>query len=263
MARLALGTPVQRPFQICRLKQRSTKTIICQQQRKGSSGGNSNGSGGNGFQIDNFELLVGDTVGIISFATYKQIAAIVISPTFEGYLAPLQFNPIRFEEFFNFTITITATWAAAGILLGAYTSAASSDTQRALIVTCKVWLASMCISAAQLVLATAAEDGALVGTEGWGHILPLAASGPGEPFITAAQILGLMAVWRAFYATYLDISKFLSFNGARSGDNKETEARHFKDALIAALTLAVVSCVGLHFLSTSAFKDAGTIFLRF
>lgn len=50
----------------------------------------------------------------------------------------------------------------------------------------------MPVAAAQLVLLTAAEDAALVGDEGFASALPLAASGPGEPFVTAAGVLGLM-----------------------------------------------------------------------
>jgi hypothetical protein len=50
-----------------------------------------------------------------------------------------------------------------------------------------------------------APRSALVGAEGWVSKLPLAASGPGEPFATAAGVLGVMAIWRAFYSTYLDV----------------------------------------------------------
>jgi hypothetical protein len=213
--------------------------VLCQQQR-----GNNSGSGG----VENVELLIGDMLAQVSFATYKQIIAIALSPQFKGWLAPLHFNPIRFEEFFSFVVTICGTWAAAGILLGAYTNDASADVRSALVATCRVWLCSMCIAAAQLVLVTAAEDGALVGTEGWGRALPLAASLPGEPFISAAQILGLMLIWRSFYAAYLDMSKFLKFGGARL--DKETEAQHFKDALTASIIIAAASCLCLHFLST-------------
>lgn len=46
---------------------------------------------------------------------------------------------------------------------------------------------------------------ALVGDEGWASVLPLMARGPGEPFVSASGILGLMAVWRSFYCLYLDI----------------------------------------------------------
>ncbi|KAL4526550.1 hypothetical protein Ndes2526A_g00995 [Nannochloris sp. 'desiccata'] len=211
----------------------------------------SNGSGG----VENVELLVGDMLAQVSFATYKQIIGIALSPQFEGWLAPLHFNPIRFEEFFGFVVTICGTWAAAGILLGAYTNEASADVRSALVATCRVWIASMCIAAAQLVLVTAAEDGALVGTEGWGRALPLAASLPGEPFISAAQILGLMLIWRSFYAAYLDMSKFLKFGGARL--DMEIEAQHFKDALKTSVIIAAASCVCLHFLSTGFLSGDG------
>lgn len=53
-----------------------------------------------------------------------------------------------------------------------------------------MWLVTMPVAAAQLVLLTAAEDGSLVGDEGFASALPLAASGPGEPFVTAAGVLG-------------------------------------------------------------------------
>lgn len=49
-----------------------------------------------------------------------------------------------------------------------------------------------------------AESQALVGDEGFADALPLAAAGTGEPLGTAAAVLGLMAIWRSFYAVYLD-----------------------------------------------------------
>ena len=65
-----------------------------------------------------------------------------------------------------------------------------------------MWLISMPVAAAQLVLLTAAEDVTLVGDEGFAaslSALPLAATGPGEPFVTAAGVLGecdlLLAYW--------------------------------------------------------------------
>ena len=53
-----------------------------------------------------------------------------------------------------------------------------------------MWLISMPVAAAQLVLLTAAEGEALVGDEGFASKLPLAATGAGEPFVTAAGVLG-------------------------------------------------------------------------
>ena len=197
----------------------------------------------------NFELLVGDGVLLLTFCAYKQIAALVISPAFPGWLAPLEFNPIRFAEFASFWLTLTGTWVAVGLLTTAYSANAAADLPTALSRTCRTWIAAMPVAAAQLVLLTAAEDGALVGTDGWAAQLPLAASGPGEPFVTAAGVLGLMAVWRSFYAVYLDTSKFLSIDGARL--DREVDARHFLDALAAAAAIATGSCLVLHTLSTA------------
>lgn len=221
---------------------------MCQNQRKDDQ---------NSARIDNLELLIGDCLGLVCFATYKQLISIVTSPAFPGWLAPLHFNPLRFEEFFSFVVTLTGSWVCSGVLLGAYATPAGASVKAALLTTSKTWIATVCVSAAQLILLTAAEDGALVGdfSQGFGRVLPLAASGPGEPFVTGAQILGLMAVWRAFYATYLDMSKFLSIEGARSMDDGDA-ARHFQEALLAAGALAAGSCLLLH-LITVAFPDLG------
>jgi hypothetical protein len=43
-----------------------------------------------------------------------------------------------------------------------------------------------------------------VGEAGFAGVLPLAAQGPGEPLGTAAALLGLMSMWRGFYAVHLD-----------------------------------------------------------
>ncbi len=36
-------------------------------------------------------------------------------------------------------------------------------------------------------------------------------TGTGEPFVTAAGVLGLMAVWRAFYTVFLDFWNVRTF----------------------------------------------------
>lgn len=104
----------------------------------------------------------------------------------------------------------------------------------------------MPVAAAQLVLLTASEDGTLVGTEGFASALPLAASGPGEPFVTAAGLLGLMVVWRSFYATFLDVVNFRNAGGGKR--DKDADQRHFMSALQAALVLSLAGCVLLQFL---------------
>ena len=46
--------------------------------------------------------------------------------------------------------------------------------------------------------------------------LPLAVSGAGEPFVSAAGILGVMAIWRTFYAGFMDWRPFVAYDSARS-----------------------------------------------
>ena len=197
--------------------------------------------------LDNLELLIGDSLNLITFCTYKQIIAIVLSPSFPGWLSPLRFSPTRFLEFFSFSVTVLGTWIAAAMLSDAYSKDATSSVPTALARTSRTWIVAMPIAACQLVLLTAAEDGRLVGEDGWADLLPLAASGPGEPFVTAAGVLGLMAAWRSFYATFLDLSKFLSVEGSRY--SREQDESHFWDAIKWATALAFTSCVVLHSLS--------------
>lgn len=224
------------------------------------------GGGGrnpNGTSI-NPELLVGDCIVLTSFSLYKQIAAIVISPSFPGWLEPLDLDPVTFVEFLGFLTTLVGSWLAASLLTanislsppfppsanlpqptsppggqkdskqeGGINTAGTprgkriagtgtgpgrsskgkggnrggieeDDVPLVLRQTSLTWLVSMPVACAQLVLCTAAENGALVGEEGWVTRLPLAASGPLEPFVTAASVLGVMSIWRSFYTIYLN-----------------------------------------------------------
>lgn len=67
-------------------------------------------------QIDNVELLIGDCIALVVFCLYKQISAIVLSPDFAGWLAPLHYNPVRFVEFAAFAGTLCASWVVAATL---------------------------------------------------------------------------------------------------------------------------------------------------
>jgi len=51
----------------------------------------------------------------------------------------------------------------------------------------------------------------------------------GEPFVTAAGVLGLMAVWRSFYTVYLDFWNVRTFNG--SSINRYQDMTYFMEAL--------------------------------
>lgn len=60
------------------------------------------------------------------FVAQVQITAIILTPNFPGWLAPMHFNPIRFEEFLSFAITVCGTWVGASWLVGGYKSNATS-----------------------------------------------------------------------------------------------------------------------------------------
>lgn len=72
------------------------------------------------------EMLVGDVVLLIAFCLYKQIMAIVMAPSFPGWLAPLHFDPVRFEELVGFIVTVAGTWVACSSLLGDYRNSSPS-----------------------------------------------------------------------------------------------------------------------------------------
>ena len=74
-------------------------------------------------------------------------------------------------------------------------------------------------------------------------------AGPGEPFATAAGVLGLMALWRAFYTVYLDFWNVRTLHG--SPVNRYQDMLHFVDALRSALFVSIAFCIVLQFLSSS------------
>ncbi|GAX79260.1 hypothetical protein CEUSTIGMA_g6700.t1 [Chlamydomonas eustigma] len=177
---------------------------------------------------------------------YKQISAIVMSSSFPGWLAPLKFNPIRFIEFAGFGCTLVGSWVIAGLLVGGYCAAATNHLPGMLRRTSVTWLVSMPVASAQLVISTAAESQALVGDEGWYAKLPLAASGPGEPFTTAAGVLGVMVMWRAFYCTHLDPWSVESVKGVL----------RFREAVLMACVMAGTSALVLGALQVVVPQDA-------
>lgn len=55
-----------------------------------------------------------------------QITALILHPTFPGWLAPLKFNLTRFEELASFAITLVASWIIACLLVGGYRTTATA-----------------------------------------------------------------------------------------------------------------------------------------
>lgn len=68
-----------------------------------------------------------------------------------------------------------------------------------------------------------------------------AASGIGEPFVSAAGILGVMTIWRTCYVAFFDWGAFLSFQG---GDSQQQQARAFIDSVVLVLGFVILSTVG-------------------
>eukprot|EP01026_Neomeris_dumetosa_P043301 TRINITY_DN3622_c0_g1_i5.p3 TRINITY_DN3622_c0_g1~~TRINITY_DN3622_c0_g1_i5.p3 ORF type:complete len:258 (-),score=30.13 TRINITY_DN3622_c0_g1_i5:200-973(-) len=197
--------------------------------------------------FENRELLIGDMISMATFCMYKQISSIVMLPNFPGWLAPLQFNPMRLVEFACFLSTMCATWAASTVLFGGYTRSTSVELSPMLRATWLTWLMSLPVMAAQLALVTAVEGGTLVGDEGFAQHLPLAATGVGEPFVTAAGVLGTMAIWRAFYVTHLDRYGFLKLNFKQK---RLEEMSTFIQALKYVTMLAIMYSIALEIANT-------------
>ncbi|KAK9816549.1 hypothetical protein WJX72_001810 [[Myrmecia] bisecta] len=211
-------------------------------------------------RMENRELLVGDALSLTCFCLYKQITALILMPSFPGWLAPLQFNPTRFEEFLSFAITVCCTWGFSSLLVGNYHNSSTADLPTVLWRTSLTWLIAMPVAAAQLVLVTAAEGKSLVGVESFASVLPLAASGPGEPFVTAAGVLGLMAVWRAFYCVYLDFWNVRSLSGTPLDRYRDMTA--FVEALRSAIFLSLAFCIVVQYLAHVIGEDNIELFVQ-
>ena len=91
------------------------------------------------------------------------------------------------------------------------------------------------------------ENGSLVGETGWHDTLPLAARGIGEPWVTAAQILGLVCVWRSFYGTFLETSSFRTMDYLSKSREKDVE--NFVSTGIIVSCIATVEFLILHVLT--------------
>jgi len=101
--------------------------------------------------------------------------------------------------------------------------------------------------AAQLVIGVASENASFVGLEGWDDVLPLAARGIGEPWVSAAQLLGVSTGWRVIWYFFVDTSWFLRFPD-RLNAYKEAERGVLEEAAKVAAGLALVSFVILRIL---------------
>ncbi len=191
--------------------------------------------------------LIGDIVVLLSFCCLKQIDAIVTAPDFPGWTAPLEFRYERWVEFSSFLIATMATFCTATYLTGGYTKSSASSVSR-LVENCAFVTFITCLMlAAQLVIGVASENASFVGLEGWDDVLPLAARGIGEPWVSAAQLLGVSTGWRVIWYFFVDTSWFLRFPD-RLNAYKEAERGVLEEAAKVAAGLALVSFVILRIL---------------
>eukprot|EP01023_Acetabularia_acetabulum_P008178 TRINITY_DN13548_c0_g1_i2.p3 TRINITY_DN13548_c0_g1~~TRINITY_DN13548_c0_g1_i2.p3 ORF type:complete len:102 (+),score=12.22 TRINITY_DN13548_c0_g1_i2:63-368(+) len=72
-------------------------------------------------------------------------------------------------------------------------------------------------------------------------------SGVGEPFVTAAGVLGTMSIWRAFYVTHLDRYGFLKLNFS---EKRRYEIESFVQALRNVIILATMYSIALEIANT-------------
>lgn len=215
---------------------------------------------GNRISVDNRELLTGDCLLLVAFCLYKQITAIILQPSFPGWLEPLHFSPERFGELASFGTTLTVTWVLSSLLVGGYRSNASADLATALSKVSQIWLISMPVAACQLLLLTAAEDRQLLEVLPSGAdlfaALPLAATGPGEPFATAAGVLGIMAIWRCFYAVFLDYFNARQWGNFNGGIDRIQDFNFFFDALRSVFFLTIGCVIIIQFLAKYVGEEA-------
>ena len=203
--------------------------------------------------IENEELLIGDVVTLLSFCCLKQIDAIVTARDFPGWTAPLEFRYERWIEFSAFLISTVATYCTVAFLTGGYSRVSSKKLSRLIENCAEVTLITCLLLAAQLVIGVASENATFVGLDGWDDVLPLAARGIGEPYVTGFQLLGISTGWRVIWYFFVDRSSFLSLD--RLNARKETERGVLREAVAVATTFAVVSLVFLHLLREAGFPD--------
>lgn len=96
------------------------------------------------------------------------------------------------------------------------------DIQTAAVRVVTTWVAAMPVTAAQLVLTTAAEDHALVGSAGWAAALPLAASGLVSDPICCPPPSRLCGAHRQTQFRYFCYNYARAFQSVRSCLSKRT-----------------------------------------
>ena len=135
------------------------------------------------------KLLAADTTLIFAYSFARTLCNVLLAPDFPGWLAPIQADPIRLSNTFNFASSWAIAWISAALLTGAF-GTGINDMQR---VGLRGAAITVSIAAAIWFSAAFIQD-ALVGNEG--ALLIPALSCSLETGQAALGIAASLLVWR-------------------------------------------------------------------
>ena len=76
------------------------------------------------------KLLVADTTLVFAFSFARTLANILVSPDFEGWLAPVNADPVKLAATVGFAGAWSAAWCIAGVLLNTFDPGVSEESIR-------------------------------------------------------------------------------------------------------------------------------------
>jgi hypothetical protein len=82
---------------------------------------------------------------IFSFAFARALGSVLLSPNFEGWLAPINVEPIRFSETIAFAGYASLLWVVSASLVDGYSACALGSPQSAVSTAARSWLAAACL----------------------------------------------------------------------------------------------------------------------
>jgi hypothetical protein len=82
---------------------------------------------------------------IFSFAFARALGSVLLSPDFQGWLAPIDVEPIRFSETIAFAGWASLLWVLGATLVDGYSAYALESPQSAVSTAARSWLAAACL----------------------------------------------------------------------------------------------------------------------
>jgi hypothetical protein len=76
------------------------------------------------------KLLAADVTLIFAFSFARTLSNILISPTFEGWLAPIRADPQRLATTLTFAASLSLTWVAIGVAFGNFSPGVDVESTR-------------------------------------------------------------------------------------------------------------------------------------